>query len=487
MPICKGVVTTPVLNVRALPGESPDNPPVDLLAGDTHVDIYEWKEVDSTVWFRTGEERWVHGGWVRLTEDVPPDELAMVSPARALEQALGQRLEVAPEPAPDLSEREPAEAWPSASLQLGGAWSELKSDAAAGYGERPDERPAYEPPEYQVPEYQGQGSAEVEEVSEGFGEDPTYAEALRYLQAGTWVEALAALEELSQRYPESREVETLLEQTRQKSSLDQDWGNRIKVRRSPISWKRVLSRAATGLVLAGVVFMGITLYQQWYLPTRALRAVRAEELQLQELGDEALASGDYEMAQEVFRQALEVSPEDPVSLAGLEEAERQVQLGSDYEAALAALAAGDLGEARAGFLDLQDRAPGYRDVVRRLSELENMERPGQLFAEAEEHYRAEQWPEAIQAYEELRELSETYEAETVEQRLFECALARGKALVSVPSEDGLVMDEAQDMFRLALSLKPRSPRPSWSRSSPMSTRKGWSTMRRDSGSRPVCS
>ncbi|GAB4562903.1 MAG: hypothetical protein Kow0047_11330 [Anaerolineae bacterium] len=64
----QGIVTAWVLNVRAEPGVRPDNPPVDRLVRDTIVDILAEAQYAGETWYRIGERRWVHSGWVRLLE-----------------------------------------------------------------------------------------------------------------------------------------------------------------------------------------------------------------------------------------------------------------------------------------------------------------------------------------------------------------------------------------------------------------------------------
>ncbi|MCB0253241.1 MAG: SH3 domain-containing protein [Anaerolineae bacterium] len=67
-----GIVTAGLLNVRARPGVAPDNPPVGQLSNGTQVTIYEERQVSGAVWYRIGDSRWVHGGWVRIVEEPPP-------------------------------------------------------------------------------------------------------------------------------------------------------------------------------------------------------------------------------------------------------------------------------------------------------------------------------------------------------------------------------------------------------------------------------
>ncbi len=67
----RGIVTADVLNVRAAPGVSAGNPPIGTLRAGTEVTIYEERAVSGATWYRIGENRWVHGGYVRVLSDGP--------------------------------------------------------------------------------------------------------------------------------------------------------------------------------------------------------------------------------------------------------------------------------------------------------------------------------------------------------------------------------------------------------------------------------
>ncbi len=70
----RGIVTADVLNVRARPGVAADNPPVATLRAGAEVTIYEERTVSGATWYRIGENRWVHGGYIRIiaTDPTPP-------------------------------------------------------------------------------------------------------------------------------------------------------------------------------------------------------------------------------------------------------------------------------------------------------------------------------------------------------------------------------------------------------------------------------
>lgn len=68
----RGIVMAATLNVRARPGVSASNPPVATLRAGAEVILYEEMTVAGAVWYRIGEGRWVHGGYVRISAAPPP-------------------------------------------------------------------------------------------------------------------------------------------------------------------------------------------------------------------------------------------------------------------------------------------------------------------------------------------------------------------------------------------------------------------------------
>lgn len=68
----QGIVTAASLNVRAAPGVSAGNPPIASLRAGAEVTIYEEQRVAGDIWYRIGENRWVHGGYVRIVSTPTP-------------------------------------------------------------------------------------------------------------------------------------------------------------------------------------------------------------------------------------------------------------------------------------------------------------------------------------------------------------------------------------------------------------------------------
>ncbi len=79
-PLRRGIVTADVLNVRARPGVSADNPPVDRLRRGAAVLIYAETVVAGATWYRIGVDRWVHSAWVQLVAALSDADPAACDP-----------------------------------------------------------------------------------------------------------------------------------------------------------------------------------------------------------------------------------------------------------------------------------------------------------------------------------------------------------------------------------------------------------------------
>ena len=56
------------------PGVGADNPPIAQLPSGAQVTIYEERQADGATWYRIGDSRWVHGGWVRIIQEPAPPQ-----------------------------------------------------------------------------------------------------------------------------------------------------------------------------------------------------------------------------------------------------------------------------------------------------------------------------------------------------------------------------------------------------------------------------
>ncbi len=191
---------------------------------------------------------------------------------------------------------------------------------------------------------------------------------------------------------------------------------------------------------------------------------RASEQDAQELfnrGQERLTAGDYEGAQDAFRQLLAIAPDDPQARSGLARAERQQTLAQDYAAAEAAIAEEDWERAAAELDRILAVDPGYADAQARADFVSRRSRLAALYADGSRLYDLAQWTAAIEQFEKIKELDGSYRTEAVNEFLFVCYLNAGQDLVEGtgsgdPAADLAAVGQAVEYFSRALSIHPRN-------------------------------
>ncbi len=191
---------------------------------------------------------------------------------------------------------------------------------------------------------------------------------------------------------------------------------------------------------------------------------RASERDAQELfnrGQERLTAGDYEGAQEAFRQLLALASDDPQARSGLARAERQQMLAQGYAAAEAAIAEEDWERAAAELAKILAVDPGYADAQARADFVAQRSRLAALYADGSRLYDLGQWAAAIEQFEKIKELDGSYRTEAVNEFLFVCYLNAGQALVEgtgdgQPAADLRALEQAVEYFSRALGIHPRN-------------------------------
>ena len=352
---------------------------------------------------------------------------------------------------PSRDEQPEPQAWPGIDAPL--PQSELNSmewAPAAGpleFGAQPATEPARAAPSFSLP-------TDAMPATPSVTREPEYDEGLAHLQRGDWAAAQACFTALLARYPEDQALKSLIKETELRIAAEKErpktrpWRKLSVIRR----WGRRIILAA-GIVLVAMLVRQV--YLQRIVPQQQLRIAEAKQESLLDEARAALARGDFEAAERAFRAVLLEKPDDAQAAAGLAEAQRQAALLADYQMATSLEAEGKAEEAMALYQSIRERAPVYRDVPQRISQLERMRQLEEVFAEAEAHFQAERWSEAITAYEKVRKLDGRYQREVVEDRLFNCYLALGKSLINSRPDSPQRVRDAVTAFNNALTLRPR--------------------------------
>lgn len=281
-----------------------------------------------------------------------------------------------------------------------------------------------------------------------FSQDRDYLEALRDMQQGQWERVIPMLRALQGRYPQATEINDLLQEASFRSSLESNWGDKVKGRQGFTLPLRPILTAIPILVLALLLVVGVIYYGR----VQRVNALSDQQQATLEQAQSALTAGQYREALDLFETVLAEVPDHPEALKGQSETKRQMQLANDYQLAIDRMKSGNYKQALELLLALQKEAPGYRDVASRIDEVKvNMGAP-QLFADAEFAYSNSLWLSAITQYEELRRLDGEYEAATTQSHLATAYLKAGQQMVSVRPGDSTAPKQAKEYFKKAEQL-----------------------------------
>jgi len=281
-----------------------------------------------------------------------------------------------------------------------------------------------------------------------FSQDRDYLEVLRDMQQGQWERAVPMLRALQARYPQATELNDLLQEATFRSSLESNWGDKVKGLQGFTLPIRPLMTAIPILVLGALLIFGVIYYGR----IQRVNALSDQQQQMLEQAQSALAAAQYREALDLFDAVLAESPEHAEAIKGQSETKRQMKLANDYQLAIDRIKAGNYKQALELLLALQKEAPGYRDVDKQIKEVKvNMGAP-QLFADAEFAFGNSLWLSAIAQYEELRRLDDSYEAATTQQHLATAYLKAGQQMASVRPSDSTAPKQVQAYYQKAEQL-----------------------------------
>lgn len=281
----------------------------------------------------------------------------------------------------------------------------------------------------------------------------SYLEILRRMQLGEWAEAVPMLKLLKAQYPEARELDLLLSEVTLRAEYDATWDGKIKGRRAVINIPK-LSAKVLPVTLVALLIVGSIFYYGQRSKVRALNDTRAS---LMEQAQTAMMSGKFQDAHGLYGQLLAEDSKYPGALSGQQEAERMMEIDGEYEQILGKIDSGELRDALASLIDLQERSPGFRDVPLLIKQLQGQETIAEVFSNAESAFAAQNWRDAIAHYESARQIDSTYERDKVTENLITAYIQAGQAIVAKSPTDGADLEQAQTDFEKALKLRLGEP------------------------------
>jgi TolB protein len=281
-----------------------------------------------------------------------------------------------------------------------------------------------------------------------YAEDRDYLEVLRDMQQGQWERVVPMLRALLARYPDAAELEALLQEATFRSSMESNWGDKVKgVQPFQLPIKSLMAIipvvVVVALLIGGVIFYG---------KIQRVNALSDQQQEILSQAQSALAAGQYRDALDLFDTVLAEEPKHAEALKGQGETRRQMKLANDYQLAIDRISSGNYQQAMELLAALQVEAPGYRDVAARIEELKAQTGAPQIFADAEFAFTNKLWLSAVVQYEQLRQLDESYEMDLVRDRLATAYLGAGQQIVSVRPGDSTLIKQAQEYFDKSLQM-----------------------------------
>lgn len=300
------------------------------------------------------------------------------------------------------------------------------------------------------------------ETFEGYIHLPLFQSAMRHFQQGEWEVGLAELDQVVAEFPLDHQLRALRQEMKIRAQVDADEIEDLKesARQRRITWG---VRLLALVVVLGLVWWGVRTYSAWLQGQWSSARQRLEkEVQMMELAvkyrdaQDLLQIGRLTEAKALFDEIAAKDPNYPGLADALEQTQKMLTLETKYEEALRQLNLGDLNKALELFEAIEAEEPFYKDVAVRITEIKGHFFLGDILAQAEKAYAAQDWDTAATRYETLRALNPLYQADMVEEHLFNSYM---NAAVKVLAENQTIeaLDQAEEYFRKALALRPQDP------------------------------
>lgn len=286
---------------------------------------------------------------------------------------------------------------------------------------------------------------------------PLYHQAQLLMNKGDWNGAHTLLLELLKLYPNHPLFTQLESSARTRIAL---MGESWQPETVEVEPERGVSRRVklllAGLGVSVVLCAIVTGIFTWIflLPQATGQHQQAQIEQLRKEAETAISSGDYDRAVLAYNQLLELLPDDPQALAGIEQAGQLRATISLYSDAITEMEAHRWENALGLLQKIEDEQPGYRDVASRIKYVQRQQVLEATFAEGEAAFENGNYELAIQKYESLQAEEPGFERDLIRGRLFLAYLQYGQVQLDTAENDPQKLQATLETFEKALSYRP---------------------------------
>ena len=293
--------------------------------------------------------------------------------------------------------------------------------------------------------------------------DSRFNKALSELQTGEWDKGIDELNQLTDDYPDSKDLRSLIDEMKTRSRIDE-----YEVEENKTLKRKRFTRFAVIAVLAvlafGLVYLGVSTYSDWmqgqYQMARARIESEAEGLQIAVMyrnGQSFLQSGRTAEALAVFQDIAKLDPEYPGLQTYIEQTEKEIELEERYTGAMQLINLNDLEGALVALEEINALEPFYKDIPLRIEEIRNRFFLADILAQADQAYQEANWVQAASSYETVRAIDQLYLPDEIEERLYESYINAAQSAMRKDTTSFENLQEAESYFNKALALRPRDP------------------------------
>ena len=293
--------------------------------------------------------------------------------------------------------------------------------------------------------------------------DSRFNKALNELQTGEWGKGIDELNQLTDDYPDSKDLRSLIDEMKTRSRIDEyeiEENKSLKRKR----YTRIAVIAVLAMLAIGLVYFSVSTYSEWmqgqYQLARARIESEAEGLQIAVMyrnGQSFLQSGRTAEALSVFQDIATLDPDYPGLQAYIEQTEMEIELEERYTGAMQLINLNDLEGALVALEEINALEPFYKDVPLRIEEIRNRFFLADILAQADQAYQEENWVQAASSYETVRAIDQLYLPDEIEERLYDSYINAAQSAMREDTTSFENLQEAESYFNKALALRPRDP------------------------------
>jgi tetratricopeptide (TPR) repeat protein len=296
--------------------------------------------------------------------------------------------------------------------------------------------------------------------SGSYVETPLFKEAMGYFWVGKWSEGFSKLAEVEKNYPMESELRSLRQMMEVRSRISEYEIEENRRQRAQKLTRNLLRILLVGVIIVAVV-VGITTYSGWIqAQITSAQSEFTQNMQQAQLtiefrnAQQLVIAGKSDDALAAFDRIKAIDPNFPGLTEAIDQAQALKDVEIQYTQAMNLLQLGDSTQALDILKAISQKMPNYRDVSLQIKNLQTQTEMNSVLQQADQAYAEERYEDAISSYESLRLMDPTFEADHVEENLFQSYIKAANLLMLSPVKSMDTLQKIDGYFSNALALRP---------------------------------